>query len=87
MKKILALLLAAVMLLALAACGTTNDTTTEPPAGTDAPATEPAESPADEGGNADGEVLKVGVCQLAVQPALDAATEGFVDALDTALGY
>ena len=86
MKKILALLLAAVMLLALAACGTTNDTTTEPPAGTDAPATEPAESPADEGGDADGEVLKVGVCQLAVHPALDAATEGFVDALETALG-
>ena len=48
MKKILAILLAATMLLALAACGTAADTATEPPADETAPASEapaPARQP------------------------------------------
>ena len=55
-KKLLALLLACVMGLALAACG---------------------------GGSKD--TYKVGICQLAPHPALDAATQGFIDALNEKL--
>ena len=58
MKKIVALLCAAVMLLSLAACQS--------------------------GGKKDKFV--VGICQLVPHPALDAATEGFMDALKEALG-
>ena len=47
MKKLIALLLAMVMVLGLAACGTTKAPATEAPAGTEAPATEaPAETEA-----------------------------------------
>ena len=85
MKKILAILLAAVMLLALAACGTTNDTTTEPPAATDPVETEPAATePADD--DTAGETYVVGICQQMTHVALDAATEGFKAALNDILG-
>ena len=84
MKKILAILLAAMMLLALAACGTTNDTTTEPPAATDPAETEPAATePADDTA---GETYVVGICQQMTHVALDAATQGFKDALAELLG-
>lgn len=58
MKKIIALVLVAVMVLSFAACGnkTANKTYT------------------------------VGICQLAPHPALDAATQGFKDALTEAFG-
>ena len=56
MKKLLALLCAAAMLLGMAtACSTTDSYT-------------------------------IGVCQLVAHPALDAATQGFVDAVNEALG-
>ena len=84
MKKTLALLLAALMLLALAACGTTNDTTTEPPA-TDAAQTEPAATEPAEDDTA-GETYVVGICQQMTHVALDAATQGFKDALAEILG-
>ncbi len=58
MKKFLAFVLAAMMLLTLTACG----------------------SAADDG------TFTVGVCQLTQHPALDAATQGFQDALTAALG-
>ena len=74
MKKILAILLAATMLLALAACGTAADTATEPPADETAPASEaPAsEAPADEGDAA--ETYVVGICQQMTHVAQDSAT-------------
>lgn len=86
MKKILAILLAATMLLALAACGTAADTATEPPADETAPASEaPAsEAPADEGDAA--ETYVVGICQQMTHVALDSATEGFKAALADILG-
>ena len=62
MKKIFALLLTAVMLLALTACNT---------------------DPADK--TDDGKYV-VGVVQLAPHPALDAATQGFIDTLKAELG-
>ena len=72
MKKILAMLLALVMVLSLAACASTQPAA-EPAASSDAP----AES---------GKTYTVGVCQLVQHEALDAATQGFVDALKEELG-
>ena len=58
MKKILAMILAAVMLLSMTACG----------------------------GTADDGTYTVGICQLVQHDALDAATQGFQDALAAKLG-
>ena len=77
-KKLLALLLAAMMVLSLAACGG-NDT---PPAGNqnDAP-------PAGSGDGApESKTYVVGISQYVTHPALDAATEGFIDAMNDLLG-
>ena len=73
MKKALVLLLALAMVLSLAACGS-------------APAATPAEEPAAAPAAAEGEVYTVGICQLVQHAALDAATQGFKDALTEALG-
>ena len=73
-KKLLALILAGVMTLSLAACGGAKETPApaeEKPAETEAPAETPA-----------AETYKIGICQLAPHPALDAATQGFIDALN-----
>ena len=83
MKKVLAALLAAVMVLSLAACGGSAA-----PAATEAPAAAPATdaataAPATE---ASGKVYTVGICQLVTHDALDAATQGFQDALVAKLG-
>ena len=81
MKKALVLLLALAMALSLAACGSAPAATpAEEPAA--APAEEPAAAPA----AAEGEVYTVGICQLVQHVALDAATQGFKDALTEALG-
>ena len=72
MKKALVLLLALAMVLSLAACGS-------------APAATPAEEPAAAPAAAEGEVYTVGICQLVQHEALDAATQGFIDALNEAL--
>ena len=77
MKKLLSLLCVAAMIFALAACGGS-----QAPAATQAPAAEaPAEAPA-----AAAQVFNVGICQLVQHPALDAATQGFKDALTEKLG-
>ena len=85
MKKTLAMILAAVMLLALAACGTTADETSAPPSAdavvSDAPAEE-SEAPSEP---AEAQYL-VGICQQMTHDALDAATQGFKDALTDILG-
>ena len=74
-KKILALALAAVMVLSLAACGGSK---------TEAPAEAPAETEQTEA-PAEAVTYNIGICQLAPHPALDAATQGFRDALEEAL--
>ena len=71
MKKILAMILALVMVLAMAACGAAE------PAATDDTAAQT---------NAAAKTYTVGICQLLTHPALDAATQGFKDALVEALG-
>lgn len=73
MKKALVILLALAMVLSLAACGS-------------APAAVPTEEPTTTPVPAEGEVYTVGICQLVQHVALDAATQGFKDALNEALG-
>lgn len=66
MKKLLSILLVALMALTLVGCGSKDSATT-----TDTPAEKK---------------LKVGVIQLLEHAALDAATQGFCDAVEAALG-
>ena len=79
MKKILAIVCALSMLFALCACGESAAPASSAPAGEAAPAEEAAPAAADK-------VYNVGVCQLVQHPALDQATQGFVDALNEKLG-
>ena len=86
MKKMLAAVLAVLMVLSLAACGgssapaATEAPAAAAPAATEAPA---AEAPATE---APAKVYNIGICQLVQHPALDAATQGFKDILTEKLG-
>lgn len=93
MKKLLALLLTVAMVGSLTACGgssaetaadsaseATESTEAEAPAETEAP----AESETAEG--ADDAAYTIGICQLVQHEALDAATQGFMDALTEELG-
>lgn len=85
MKKTMALMMAAVLTIgsvALVGCG---DTATTAPAETAAEAVETVETEAAEA-TSDGTVYKVGICQLVQHAALDAATQGFKDALVATLG-
>lgn len=70
MKKVFASVLAGAMVLCTAACG-----------GSDASASAAASKPA-----ASGDTYTVGICQLVEHVALDAATQGFQDALVDKLG-
>ena len=72
MKKFLALALALVMLLSLAACGSKTEPAAE---GSAAEAVTPSD-----------DAFVVGICQLVQHEALDAATQGFKDALVEAFG-
>ena len=85
MKKILAMLLAAVMLLALAACGTTADETSAPPSDDAAVSEAPVDESETPSEPADAQYV-VGICQQMTHDALDAATQGFKDALSDILG-
>ncbi len=82
-SKLLAMLMAASMAFGLAACGSngsapsTGDNDTTPAGDT---------SVSDNSGSTDGKVYKIGICQLMQHQALDAATQGFEDALTDLLG-
>ncbi len=78
MKKLLALLLALAMLVAMTACGSEAASSA---AESTAAASEAA--PAEE---AVAETYNIGICQLVQHDALDAATQGFKDALTEKLG-
>ena len=69
-KKLIAMLLSAAMCLSLAACGQKADTPDT---------TDPVEP------SGDAATYTVGICQLVQHEALDAATQGFIDALNEAL--
>lgn len=87
-KKALALILAGLMTASMTACGSGKAAETTQAAAN--PAAEKAnETKADETkeeASADGASYKVGICQLVQHVALDAATEGFKDALTEEFG-
>ena len=75
-KKLVALLLSAAMCLSLAACGQKDTPSSNSGSGSGAAAGS---------GSAAQTKYKVGICQLVQHVALDAATQGFIDALNEAL--
>ena len=77
-KKLLALVLAAAMTLSLASCG--GSKTETPSTGSD------NSSASSDNFSAEGATYKVGICQLVQHAALDAATQGFEDALTAEFG-
>ena len=78
-KKLLSVVLTAVMAATvLTGCGSTDNGTASTTAGS-AAQTEAATS-------TDGKVYNIGICQLVEHEALDAATQGFQDALKEKLG-
>ena len=77
LSKLTALILAAMMMLSLVACGGAAEESA------DKPAEEPANHTAAEEATAD--TYTVGICQLVQHVALDDATQGFIDALNEAL--
>ena len=77
LSKLTALLSAAAMTLSLAACSSGNAPSTPAPADTSPPTDTAAPS--------EGATYTVGICQLVTHDALDAATQGFMDALNEAL--
>ena len=89
MKKLLALLLCAVLCLSLAACASTPATTTTTETASSETAAETTEEAASSEETAepasDAKQYVVGICQLVQHDALDAATNGFMDALNEAL--
>lgn len=91
MKKKIAMLLAAVMVFSLVGCGQSQ---TAAPAASEPAATEEKAEATEESTEAteevaeaaDGQTYTVGICQLVEHPALDAATQGFIDAITAELG-
>ncbi|MBS6398084.1 MAG: ABC transporter substrate-binding protein [Clostridiales bacterium] len=89
MKKILALMMVMTMSLGLVACGSSEEAA-ETTTGTEASETTEAETAETteetETPSAGAETYTVGICQLVQHDALDAATQGFKDAITEALG-
>ena len=81
MKKILAILMAVMMLVSMTACGASEE-----PAETTAAAAAAETAAAAAETEAAAKVYNVGICQLVTHDALDAATQGFQDALVEILG-
>lgn len=84
--RLMAGILSAVMLLGLTACGNTPAPSESTPAEPGASASEPASPDASTPEEGDGKVYTIGICQLVPHEALDAATQGFKDAVTEALG-
>ncbi len=86
MKKLIALICALTMVLALAACGgNAAPAATEAPAAEEPAAEAPAEEAPAEEAPAEAVTYKVGISQLVTHEALDLATQGFEDALNELL--
>ncbi len=87
LKKITALLMAALLTLSMTACGSSDSGSSSSSEGTEntTAATEEPESeePAESG---DADSYTIGICQMLEHPALDAATQGFQDACKDKFG-
>ena len=83
-KKLAALLLAATMCVSVTACGSSTKEDTSAADNTTAEDTAEEESASDSA--ASDKVFNIGICQLVQHEALDAATEGFKDAVKEGLG-
>ena len=79
-RKLIALALAGALTLSLAACGGKETAESKAPE-----ASAPAQTQAADPAPAAKDTFVVGICQLAPHPALDAATQGFKDALNKLL--
>ena len=86
MKKMLALLLALVMVLSLAACASSQPAAASTETAETTETTEPAAEESAEAPAESGKTYTVGVCQLVQHDALDAATKGFEDAITEKMG-
>ena len=86
MKKAVSLMMAAAMTMGLAACGSTASTDAAASTADSTAASSTEETTADDAAAADGKVYNIGICQLVQHEALDAATQGFKDALTEKLG-
>ena len=86
MKKAVSLMMAAAMTMGLAACGSTASTDTAASTADSTAASSAEETTADDTAAADGKVYNIGICQLVQHEALDAATQGFKDALTEKFG-
>ena len=96
MKKILALGMAMTMALSLSACGGSSSAAKSEASASSAASAVESEAPVSSAAEssavssaavaADGQTYTVGICQLVQHPALDAATQGFKDALTEKLG-
>ena len=97
MKKAIAFVSAMMLAASMAACGSQSSdssasassdaskaSTSEASSAADASSASSADDAAD--ADADGKVYHIGVCQLVQHEALDAATEGFIDAVKEGLG-
>ena len=85
--KIMSVLLAAACAASMTGCGGSGSTATTAAASeaaTEAASSEEAKS--DAAASTDGKTYNVGICQLVQHEALDAATQGFKDALTEKLG-
>lgn len=85
MRKAVSLLMAATMTMGLAACGSSASTGSESSAATSTSSAS-SEASAEAATAAAGQSYTVGICQLVQHDALDAATQGFKDALTEKLG-
>ncbi len=93
LSKLLALLLALAMIFSMVACSSSDDTTTSSNSTTSTTTTDTqtgdtssdADADADADTSSDTATYLVGICQLVQHDALDAATQGFIDALNEQL--
>lgn len=90
MKKAIAFVSAMMLAASMAACGSqSSDSSASAASDTSKSSASEASSSADASsaeGEEDGKVYHIGVCQLVQHEALDAATQGFIDAVTEGLG-
>lgn len=86
MKKVISAILAFCLAGSLAACGASTTATSESTSGASADSSAASTADTATDASASGKTYTVGICQLVQHPALDAATQGFKDALTEKLG-